>query len=201
MAVAAKIRRALPDDRAAVLETVTAAFRHDPAWAFLTDGRYQQVAPLFVAALFDARVDTGNVWVSDDLAAVAMWKAPDKREEPDDRSDEIFSRYRAAVGAGAARRLAAYDGAIAAASPSSPHWYLGTLATHPARQREGLATAVIDPVIGEADRDGVACCLETSTEANRRFYERRGFAYVTELVVAGGPPTWWLRRAAPKLSP
>jgi hypothetical protein len=34
--------------------------------------------------------------------------------------------------------------------------------------------------IDEADRLGVACCLETSTEENRRFYERRGFEQAAE---------------------
>jgi GNAT superfamily N-acetyltransferase len=68
------------------------------------------------------------------------------------------------------------------------------LATHPARQGEGLATAVLTPVLGEADRLGIACALETSTETNRRFYERRGFTQATEIVLPGGPDTWWLRK-------
>jgi hypothetical protein len=53
------------------------------------------------------------------------------------------------------------------------------------------------PVLGEADRHGIACCLETSTEANRRFYERRGFIEQTEVLIPAGPPTWWLRRPTP----
>jgi hypothetical protein len=53
------------------------------------------------------------------------------------------------------------------------------------------------PVLVEADRRGIDCCLETSTVANRRFYERRGFTQVTPLHIEGGPPTWWLRRSPP----
>jgi GNAT superfamily N-acetyltransferase len=68
------------------------------------------------------------------------------------------------------------------------------LATDPARQGEGLATAVLTPVFDEADRLGIACCLETSTEENRRFYERRGFEQAAEIILRGGPDTWWLRR-------
>lgn len=50
------------------------------------------------------------------------------------------------------------------------------------------------PTIEKADRLGIASCLETSTEENRRFYERRGFEQAGEIILRGGPDTWWLRR-------
>jgi hypothetical protein len=61
--------------------------------------------------------------------------------------------------------------------------------------QEGLATELLSPVLDKADRLGDACCLETSTEENRRFYERRGFEQAGEIILRGGPDTWWLRRA------
>jgi hypothetical protein len=36
---------------------------------------------------------------------------------------------------------------------------------------------------------------EISTMKNRRFYERRGFEQASEILLRGGPDTWWLRRA------
>ena len=50
------------------------------------------------------------------------------------------------------------------------------------------------PVLSKADAAGTDCCLETSTVANKAFYGRRGFTDVTDVMIAGGPPTWWLRR-------
>jgi hypothetical protein len=50
------------------------------------------------------------------------------------------------------------------------------------------------PTIEKADRLAIPCCLETSTEENRRFYERRGFEQTAEITLRGGPDTWWLRR-------
>ena len=41
------IRRAHPQDREAVLATVTAAFAEDPGWAFLMGGEYERLAPEF----------------------------------------------------------------------------------------------------------------------------------------------------------
>jgi GNAT superfamily N-acetyltransferase len=173
----------------------TAAFADDPAWRFLTSGEYERLAPEFVGALFDLRVGAGTIWLSDDLATVAMWESPGDGDELSQRGKEIWARYAEAAGARAHERLVAYKYGLAAAAPPEPYWYLGVLATDPARQREGLASAVLAPVLEQADRGGVACCLETSTEANRRFYERRGFIESADVELAEFPPTWWMRRA------
>jgi GNAT superfamily N-acetyltransferase len=188
------IRRALAADRDEVIATVTAAFAADPAWRFILDEEYARLAPAFAGALFDLRVVCGNVWVSDDLATVAMWDGPSGDTDHGQRAEEVWARYRTVTSEQAYERLLAYRDALAACSPADPYWYLGVLATHPARQRQGLASAVIKPVLSVADRGGIACCLETSTEANRLFYERRGFTASTEVSLPGGPTTWWLRR-------
>ena len=188
------LRRALPADRARTVETVVAAFAPDPAWSYLTAGEYERVAPLLAGALFDSRVDSGHVWLSGDGAAVAMWEPP--RATPSADSAAIWRAFRRAAGASVAERVAIYNGSLAAAAPSEPHWYLGTLATHPERQREGLATSTLAPVLAVADADDLPCCLETSTEANRRFYAGRGFLVASDITTPGGPPVWWLTRPA-----
>lgn len=188
------IRRALRGDRDAVVAMVAAAFARDPGWAFIFGQEYEALVAHFVGALFDVRVASHNVWVTDDLAAVAMWDSPGKSDAELAHAKDVWARYRATVGEDTSGRLALYNNAVSAASPAEPHWYLGVLATHPQRQREGLATALLTPTLHEADRLGLACCLETSTAENRRFYERRGFTEATEILLPGGPPTWWLCR-------
>jgi GNAT superfamily N-acetyltransferase len=192
----ALIRRAVPDERAGVAATVAAAFAEDPAWAFILADQYGLLATQFAAALFDVRVATQNVWVVDDLAAVAMWDPPDRSDGTSGYAESVWARYRASAGEQAFARLVSYNDAVSAAAPPERYWYLGVLATHPARRREGLASAVLGPILEEADRTGTACCLETSTAENRRFYEGRGFTQATEIALPGGPPTWWLRRPA-----
>jgi GNAT superfamily N-acetyltransferase len=199
------VRRATPGDRAGVVGTVAAAFARDPAWRFLlgAGADYARLAPELAGALFDLRVDAGNVWVSGDLASVAMWREPGAADGAPELAKRVWARYRALAGAGAAARLNAYDAAVTAAGTEDAraggrgeHWYLGVLATDPGRRREGLASAVLAPVLARADASGWACCLETSTEANRRFYAGRGFTEATPAHLPGGPPIWWLRRPA-----
>ena len=66
------IRRALPSERSAVAETVATAFAEDPGWAYIFGEEYERLASLFVAALFDLRVDSQNVWVTDDQDLAGM---------------------------------------------------------------------------------------------------------------------------------
>lgn len=194
----ASVRLARPADRGAVVATVAAAFAGDPAWNFLCGDEYDRLAPRFAGALFDTRVGSGHVWVTDDLASVAMWDPPGK--VPSAQTERLWQAYRRDAGEAAWHRLSEYEGAIDKVRPAASYWYLGVLATHPEHQERGLASAVIAPILGRADSDGLACCLETSTTHNRAFYARRGFTEVTDIHVASGPPTWWLRRA-PQATP
>jgi GNAT superfamily N-acetyltransferase len=191
---AVRSRIAESADRERIVGTIAAAFAGDPGWGYLFAGDYRRLAPRFAAALLEGRVEAGTVWVTHDLAAVAMWDAPEHRASH--RTAEIWQAYRRHAGPLAVRRLDAYDEAIADASPAEPFWYLGVLATDPARRREGLASAVMAPGLARADRESLPCCLETSTAENRRFYQGRGFTKSTTMLLPDGPPTWWLRRPA-----
>jgi GNAT superfamily N-acetyltransferase len=186
------VRPAHPRDRSAVTAAVAAAFARDPAWNFLFGDDYDRLAPLFAGALFDLRVGSGDVWVTEDVSAASFWEPPGRQREP--APVPVWDAYRAAVGEKVWQRLADYEGAVDTARPTTPYWYLGVLATRPDRQRQGLASAVMAPILARADSDGIECCLETSTESNRAFYERRGFTVVTAVHITAGPPTWWLRR-------
>ncbi len=187
------VRRATPDDRERVLDTVVAAFTTDPAWAYITGGDTDRVAPLFAGALFDGRVRDGTVWVADDCRAVAMWSDRTGGPVDEDHAGRVWSDYRRAVGEDAWANLQRYDRAIEEYAPPRPYWYLGVLATHPSVQGTGLASAVLRPVLAAAGRAGLDCWLETSVPANTEFYERRGFTERVRVDVEGLPTTWWMR--------
>jgi len=189
------VRQARPSDREAVVATIVAAFARDTAWDFMVGHDYERIAPLFAGALFDLRVDVGHVWIADDAAAVSLWEGPgDMSLSSDDAASQVWDRYRAEAGELAWIALQAYDDAVLAAMPSTPFWYLGVLATRPEQQGRGLARSVVSPVLDLADRDGLPVCLETSNPSNKQIYARLGFTVAADIVVEGGPPTWWMVR-------
>lgn len=56
-----------------------------------------------------------------------------------------------------------------------PHWYLWVLGVDPSARGQGVGGRLLEPVLSRADADGVPCYLETQSEWNVAFYERRGF--------------------------
>jgi len=188
------VRPAVPDDRDQVVATVVAAFATDPAWEFLTGGELHRVSPHFARALFDARVGDGTVWVVDGCRAVAMWDDRTGPQVEDEGRAAVWAAYREAVGEDSWASLQRYDDALHPHEPVRPYWYLGVLATNPAAQGTGLATAVLVPAFAAADEGGFDCWLETSVPGNTEFYERRGFTERLEVTIDGGPTTWWMRR-------
>jgi GNAT superfamily N-acetyltransferase len=193
--VSVAVRPATPDDRGAVVDTTASAFAGDPAWDFILGPGNRAGAEAFAGALFDSRVRRGTVWVVDDVASVAMWD----RVAPERSAADVLDPwppFRAAVGEQVWERLWAYDSAVKGSGPGRPYWYLGVLATHPERQGEGLAGAVLVPGLAAAAADGWDCWLETSKPTNKPFYAGRGFTDEVPVTGLDGPPTWWLRRPA-----
>lgn len=78
-----------------------------------------------------------------------------------------------------------------------PHWYLFMLGVSPAYQRQGIGSLLLQPIIKQADKEGLPCYLETSTEGGVRFYQRLGF----EVVRTGGISEeikFWTMKRSPK---
>lgn len=194
----ADVRRLEPGERDAALASTVAAFGTDPLlrWVWPEDDRYAACAPGFFGLLLDLRRAGGEVWAASGGAAVAMWDPP----------GGLYARPAtdpwAALQDGFTQRerdcWAVYDERVGDRG-SDPHWYLGVLATDPARQGRGLAAAVVSPVLDACDRTGVPAYLETASAANVAYYRRFGFGIVRDVDLPDGGPQCWLLRRQPQV--
>jgi GNAT superfamily N-acetyltransferase len=186
------IRRIRHGERDTALGTLTGAFRADPQlrWYFPHEDCYDAGAPRFFGVLLDTRIEGGDVWVTDDLSAVALWIPPGGNLLGPEVVEARYAEAVAALPPPAPERIAATDLLVDSLLPPEPHWYLGVLATSPGRRGQGLASAVLAPVFAAADRAGFTVALETSTARNVDYYTRRGFATIGGGQVLGpGSPT------------
>jgi ribosomal protein S18 acetylase RimI-like enzyme len=192
------VRRCPPSGRDPALTTVLAAFRTDPLlrWIWPAQERYDGCAPAFFGLLLDLRIEAGEVWEADGAAAVAMWDPPGGlyQPPPEGRWAEVHAGFTAGERAG----WAAYDEAMGVPSAAGVHWYLGVLATEPARQGTGLGRAVTAPMLAAADRVRLPAYLETATETNVAIYRRLGFEVEREVDLPDGGPRCWLMRREPR---
>ena len=78
--------------------------------------------------------------------------------------------------------------------PKEPHWYLSVLSVSPESQGQGHGSALIQPGLEAADREGVGCWLETQRESNIPFYSRFDFQLIDRLEVEPGVPLWTMWR-------
>lgn len=173
---------------AATLTVATAESRW-VRWALPADGRVQRLTRLHELVSGHRGVATGTTWVTDDVSAVAAWEAPAgaagipavpadvaaavEREVPRLHGD----RWRA---------VSATEDAVTAARPAEPHWWLAALATRPSARRQGLATAVLAPVLQRCDAEVLRAATEVHTWANVRWLRRFGFVVVETTDTADG---------------
>ncbi len=193
---APEVARAIPADRAQVVDTVEAAFVRDPAFRYFLgdaadDAGYSAFARAFAGLLFDKRAAAGSVWIVEGGRAVAMWDAPRTAAASREReAAEPDSQLAADVQA----RLDAYDAVVAPVRPTSPHWYLGVLARHPNTAGRGWGRVVMSVGLAAAAKDGVDAYLETSNPSNVALYERAGWQVAGQAEV-GDLPIWVMRHA------
>jgi len=182
-------------DRASL--TVARAFAwHEPwgAWALPDeDSREQRLRGMVAGDIRERFLPLGRASTIDGVC-VSLWCPPASHPNAaafgprrDDNAYELFGERLEA--------LRAADALLQTLIPAGDHWYLDTLATEPARMREGLGGALLDHDLAQMDAAGETAALDTHTPENVAFYERRGFEVVASSEVPhGGPPLFVMLR-------
>jgi predicted N-acetyltransferase YhbS len=181
-------------DVPASVDTLARAFADYPftRHVIAADGHEERIRRFQGICLTRIGMVYGRVWVADEGRAVAVWATPDQDPSP------AFAEIGPVIGELTGDRQAAYESAeqaVAPHRPQEPAWFLNTVAVAPEAQGRGLGSAVLIPGIEEAERAGYPAFLETSSEANVRFYERLGFQVTAAVSLPdNGPRTWCMRR-------
>jgi GNAT superfamily N-acetyltransferase len=173
-------------------ETLARAFHDDPAmiWAFgeRPAPRLRRLRRYF---RHEARRHgrTGQVLTGDGHPGAAFWDPPEQWRTSWPALVRSLPVMVPAIGPRLPRVLRGLE-LIERAHPREPHWYLAVLGTDPPQQGKGVGRALVDPVLGRCDTEGIGAYLESSKEQNVPYYERFGFAVTGQIDLPGGPPLW-----------
>jgi GNAT superfamily N-acetyltransferase len=186
------VRLAEDGDVEAAAATLAAAFTGYvwADWTVAADGQERRLYQGFDLILRHVVLPHGELWISSDCAAAAVWIPPGRSREVTSAFAAISAPLREFAGC----RAEAADGAeaeVATVRPSTEHWYLASMGTRPERQGQGLGSAVLAPVLSRLDTSGEPAYTETSTAENAAFYSKRGFRVIRELQISGGGPRVW----------
>jgi GNAT superfamily N-acetyltransferase len=166
-------------------------------WALTGSRRRERLEAVVRADVELLGIPSGQTWIAGDGAAVAVWQqSPVEPVEP--KVIEQLTRVARAAFGERLTVIEKVESLIRSHRPTAPHWFLGTVGTRPERQRQGLGSEVLQPVLDELDRTGMPACLETSSAENVAFYSQLGFEAVAHLedLPDAAPETWVMWRAA-----
>lgn len=192
------IRPAAPEDVAAVVDVLSAAFADDPvlSWIFPDPARRAVLNPGMFRLIVEGHLPLGEIHVATDrgdLAAVAVWAPAGLEPDPEGDADGVAAFVVAAEEY--ADRASTILAMMAEVHPHTDHAYLFLIGTLPARQGAGIGSTLLGHTCERLDRQGTAAYLEATCEDNRRLYRRHGFADVGVIQLPDGPPMFRMWRA------
>ena len=184
-------------------ETMSKAFRDDPAWTYLLPDEARRLRLLlpFFNILLRYSQRYGEVYTTTDCAGAACWLTPGNTTPLLHRLIRIGIREAHLgidLGWAGFRRYMAMEKcseALHQQSVAGDHWYLWALGVDPMYQKQGMGGMLMQPVFKRADANRLPCYLETSNELNILFYQKHGFTVIREgTVPKSGLHVWAMVR-------
>lgn len=179
------VRSASRDEESAVSAVIALAFAADPMarWSLRNAQTYLAVMPDLIRAFGAAAYDSDSTYVSDDFGGAALWLPPGV--EPDIETLERLIRMNADPAI--LFEVDAIFEAMARYHPEVPHWYLPLIGADPARQGQGIGSALMRHALARCDSEGAAAYLESSNPRNIPLYQRHGFEILGTIQTGSSP--------------
>ena len=187
------IQKALPEDVPTLAEVSARAFEHDPltAWLVETGRDAMRMERQMFHAEYRMTKRYDLIFTDSNRQGVAIWKPPGARASFGDRIQQIWTMLGTInVSRRACAKVKLFKD-IEKARPREPHYYLSLLAVTPEMQGKGLGSALMQPILDHCNQMGIPAYLETETESNVRFYEKKGFEVRQEIVTSDGESKVW----------
>jgi GNAT superfamily N-acetyltransferase len=194
-----------PSNEDAAAAVLTRAFVNDPFYSYVFPDPVQRshfTCPLWKAVIRTCRL-FGKVHTTSGLDGVACWSAPGMAELTFGRALRSgfalplsILRFPSGPRRLMLRALEVLDNERRRLMPGR-FWYLQVLGVEPARQRQGVGSRLIAPILVRADVEMLPCYLETETERNVAFYAKLGFEVLNRLDFPGTPVHLWTMRRDP----
>lgn len=174
-------------------------FQHAPDMTYLVgDDEKMLTRPVqrFYEAFIRIGLLSGEVYTTPSMHGLAIWTSPENNQFTfrmmfqSKLLQAVFS-----MGLGPAVRFfrsSNYLERLHKEAISRPHWILVFLGVEPSQQGKGIGGELIQPILDQADAEGVPCYVESADERNHNFYKRHGFEIVKQSQVPNGATMVWI---------
>lgn len=185
------IRLARPSEADAVVETLSLAFHRDPvwSWAFPDDALRHRQFTRFFSLMVHSTFEMGEVWVTPNVEVAANWFPPGASELTDEDEAALPGLLVELVGGAQTDLILDAFERFDAHRPTTRHWYLDFLGTHPDHVGQGLGMGLLATVLARLDETAETAYLESTNPANKARYARLGYLPADQFQVTDGGPS------------
>lgn len=164
-------------DKARIIEILCLSFENDPQTNYILGSGSNQLKKRkrLMAYAFEFGLANGKVEMSEDKKAAAIWKKSGSKKMT------MYLLYESILfffsfGWKGLKRISDMEKKIFKFYPTEGIFrYLWILGTDPNVQGKGYGSAILSKAISSFKTDSIPLYLETSTELNLNYYERKGF--------------------------
>lgn len=197
------IRTLTSEERDRAIAVQVMAFSTDPVmrWFYPDAAAYLEHFPGFAKAFGGRAFANGTAYVADGsdgldgsngFAGAAFWLPVGEEND----TEAIAETMMASLSPERLESLEPMMGAMERFHTKEPHWYLAMVGVDPARQGQGVGSALLRHTLALCDADGVAAYLESSNPKNVPLYQRYGFEVIGEIQHADSPVFYPMLRPA-----
>lgn len=181
-----------------IIKIQTQAFHEDPLWKYLFPKEQQRrtILPRFFRFLNVTIAKFTQILVAGDPpVGVILWEYPNRQGTPLNKNEPIgfrklfFSSFLFA--SIKSLKIFLTFGKWRKKFAPKPHYYLSSVAVLPTAQGKGVASALIKPIIHQADTEGVPVYTETVTTRNVLIYEHLGFKIIAHKYLKNADLNLW----------
>jgi len=200
----ADVRKATTADLRTLSNTMSRAFQEDPAfaWAVPNAERRARYGPrYFELEIARTYLPKGEVYMTEDGMAGALWAPPNKWQTPVLASLPFLPVMLRACTTNlpvALKMLASME--TRHKLQTEPHYYLPYIGTDPDHRGKGHGAALLTDMVRRCDAEGMPAYLESTGTRNQALYLRHGFRVLEELHWPKGGPPWWPMWREPQAS-
>jgi len=138
--------------------------------------------------------NNGTAYASANYEGVSFWLPPGVKTD-EELAHESISQI---VPAELLETVWSIFGEMGNYHPKEDCWYLPLIGVDPARQGQGLGSALLKHALEIIDRNSLPAFLESSNPRNISLYERYRFEVVGRIQIGSSPPVHPMIRAAQK---
>jgi GNAT superfamily N-acetyltransferase len=172
-------------DKTRIIEILCQSFQNDPQINYIlgSNGNKNKKLMRLMAYSFEFGLANGKVEISEDKNSVAIWKSSNSKKMTINLFYESILFF-FTFGWSGINRISAMEKKIAAFYPDKTIFnYLWILGTNPNEQGKGYGTAILSKAINNFEQNKVPIYLETSTDSNLKYYQRKRFELYHSMIL------------------